>query len=122
MLAAPLISTKIDRCVSGEDALEPVNDFNPGELLGGYPEEPPKRGLRARLLQWWRRFRHKPNPEDELFDKAILQACAFVDLLDTMGGDRAATEKLIEAERSSLPGGDRLGWIREAIKKRERRQ
>lgn len=103
-----------------------VNIYEPDEDLDQiYSDSSPapgksRRGLGARLDGFIRRFTKKPYPVDELFGASIDQAEMFDDLLVKVGGDRETVERLIDFERQQYPQGNRLVWLKNAIRRWER--
>ena len=63
---------------------------------------------------------NKPYAADEVFGDSLNQAILYNDLLQKIGGDRAAIERLIEFERESAPSATRIIWLKNAIQRWEK--
>jgi hypothetical protein len=63
---------------------------------------------------------NKPYSADEIFGDALDQAVLYNDLLQKVGGDRAAVDRLIEFERERAPKSTRRKWIESASQRWER--
>ena len=97
-----------------------VNLYEPEEDILSGAQDQPAPGLFARLQGFIRRITRKPYPVEDLFGAAIDQAVLFGDLLNKVGGDRAAAERLVEFERERDPRGNRLTWLKRAIERWKR--
>lgn len=95
-----------------------VNIYEPDEAPQRYT--PAKKSIFEKLDEWFHSFFNKPYAVDELFGAALNQADLFDALLRKVGGDRNTAERLIEYERTLLPNGSRLAWIKNAIARWER--
>jgi hypothetical protein len=67
------------------------------------------------LNSWFHRLTKKPYKVDMLFGAALNQAELYDNLLTRVGGDRQIVERLIDLERQSFPGGNRIAWLQSAI-------
>jgi len=92
-----------------EDETEPVS---PPHTQGG--------GMFDKLKDLLHRIFNKPYAADEVFGDALDQAVLYNDLLQKVGGDRAALERLIDFERGRLPHATRIIWLKNAIQRWER--
>jgi hypothetical protein len=81
---------------------------------------PAQKGIFEKFSEWLRQLFKKPYPVDELFGAAINQADLFNDLLLKVGGDRSTAERLIAFEQQQLSSGNRMIWIKNAIRRWER--
>ncbi len=91
------------------------------------PEEEPERtkrpaarGMLSRLKDVLHRVFNKPYAADEVFGDALDASILYNDLLQKLGGDRSAAERLIELERAGAPQSTRRGWIQAALQRWER--
>jgi predicted nucleic acid-binding Zn-ribbon protein len=108
----------LNRCPNcGANLYEPEEEADQDE-----PKkfQAPKKSLRERLDELFRRITKKPYTVDELFGAALNEAELFTDLVDKVRGDRATAERLVEYERQKLPQGNRFKWIQNAIQRWER--
>ena len=111
---------ELTRCPNcGVNLYEPEDDSNPTDARKFRPPGEPQRKVRGRLEGFIRRFTRKPYPVDELFGTAINQAELFDNLLVKVGGDRTVVERLIAFERQLSPQGNRILWLKNAIKRWE---
>jgi hypothetical protein len=74
----------------------------------------------SRLKDILHRVFNKPYAADEVFGDALDASILYNDLLQKLGGDRAAAERLIELERARAPQSTRRGWIQAALQRWER--
>jgi hypothetical protein len=77
--------------------------------------KPHPTGLSAKIGNFFWQMAGKPHPADELFNQSLKQAALHNDLLQKVGGDREAVERLIEFERQRLPSANRITWLQNAI-------
>jgi hypothetical protein len=61
----------------------------------------------------------KPYRAEDVFGDGLDQAVLYNDLLRRVGGDSAAAEQLIEAERRLAPHEARKVWLQRAIQRCE---
>jgi hypothetical protein len=107
--------TRCPKC--GVNVYEPEDGESESEARPTAPRQP---GIFSRLDDFFHRLTNKPYPADELFGAAIHQAELFNNLQRKAGGDRAAVERLIAFERRQSPKGNRLTWLKSAIRRWER--
>ena len=80
----------------------------------------PKSKLLLKIESIMRKLRGEPHLAEELFTGALQEAALFNDLLQKVGGDRSAVERLIEYERRESPNTTRLTCLQHAIRRWER--
>lgn len=81
---------------------------------------PRRAGVFSKLKDAFHNIFNKPYPADEIFGDALDQAVLYNDLLQKVGGNRAAVDRLIEFERNAEPRSTRRKWIQNAIQHWER--
>ena len=81
----------------------------------------------SRRLGWLQKVRdlfhrvtHKPYSAEEIFGDSLDQAAYYNDLLQKVGGDHTAVERLIEFEKSLYPNSPRVQWLKNAISRWEK--
>ena len=90
------------------------------------PDDEPKKpsprgeGVFSKLKDTIHKVFNKPYAADEIFGDALDASILYNDLLQKVGGDRAAVERLVEFERARAPKSTRRGWIQNAIQSWER--
>jgi hypothetical protein len=116
-----IIYYELTRCPNcGVNLYEPEDEADlPDAGSSGMRTRRPA-GIPARLAGFIRRLTRKPDRVDELFGTAIDQAALYHDLLNKVGGDRSAVERLIDYERQQVPQGNRIAWLRNAIQRWQR--
>jgi hypothetical protein len=77
-------------------------------------------GMFGKLKDAFHKVFNKPYAADEVFGDALDASILYNDLLQKLGGDRSAAERLIELERERRPQSTRRGWIQAAIQGWER--
>jgi hypothetical protein len=94
-----------------------VNLYEPEDGDEHKPEafKPHPAGLSVKIGNFFRQLTGQPHPADELFNQSLKQAALHNDLLQKVGGDREAVERLIEFERQRLPDANRITWLQNAI-------
>ncbi len=116
-------SIELTRCPScGVNLYEPEDDGIEEGVLPPRSSQVPKKKLRRRLNDLFRRLMKKPDAVETLFGAALNQAELFNDLRGKVNGDRAAAERLVEYERGQFPQGNRTVWIQNAIRRWEKDQ
>lgn len=81
---------------------------------------PRRAGIFSKLRDAFHNIFNKAYPADEIFGDALDQAVLYNDLLQKVGGNRAAVDRLIEFERNAEPRSTRRKWIQNAIQHWER--
>jgi hypothetical protein len=100
--------TRCPKC--GVNLYEPEDERKP-EAFKPHPA-----GLSVKIGNLFRQLTGQPHPAEELFSQSLKQAAHYNDLLQKVGGDREAVERLIEFERQRLPGASRITWLQNAIR------
>lgn len=77
-------------------------------------------GVLSKLKDVFHRIFNKPYSADEIFGDALDASILYNDLLQKIGGDRAAVDRLIEFERTRAPQSTRRAWIQSASQRWER--
>jgi hypothetical protein len=77
-------------------------------------------GVFSKLKDAFHNIFNKPYAAKDIFGDALDQAMLYNDLLQKVGGDRAAANRLIEFERIATPKSTRQAWIQSAIQRWER--
>ncbi len=95
-----------------------INLYEPEDETG--KTSPRKEGVFSKLKDAFHSIFNKPYSADEIFGDALDQAVLYNDLLQKVGGDRAAADRLIELEGTAAPKSMRRGWIQSAIQRWER--
>ncbi len=83
-------------------------------------EKPQGPGLLSGIKDAWHSLFKKPYRAEDVFGDALDASILYNDLLQRVGGDRAAAERLIEFERAQQPRSTRRGWIQSAIQRWDR--
>ena len=81
---------------------------------------PQRKGVFDKLKDMFHRLFNKPYAADEVFGDALDQAVLYNDLLQKIGGDHAAVERLINFERGRSPHATRMVWLKNAIQRWEK--
>jgi predicted nucleic acid-binding Zn-ribbon protein len=103
---------ELTRCPNcGINLYEPEDQPNPS---------PREAGVFSKLKDAFHSIFNKPYSADDIFGDALDASILYNDLLQKIGGDRAAVDRLIEFERSSAPKSTRRAWIHSAIQRWER--
>jgi predicted nucleic acid-binding Zn-ribbon protein len=103
---------ELTRCPNcGINLYEPEDQSNPS---------PREAGVVSKLKDAFHSIFNKPYSADDIFGDALDASILYNDLLQKIGGDRAAVDRLIEFERSSVPKSTRRAWIQSAIQRWER--
>ena len=76
-------------------------------------------GFWDRIKNIFQRFRKKPYSAEEIFGDSLDQAILYNDLLQKVGGERAAVERLIHFEQKQFPQGNRKTWLENTIERWE---
>ncbi|MBI5963131.1 MAG: hypothetical protein HY863_06635 [Chloroflexi bacterium] len=90
-----------------------INLYEPEDETG--KTSPHGAGVFSKLKDAFHSIFNKPYSADEIFGDALDQAVLYNDLLQKVGGDRAAADRLIEFERMAAPKSTRRRWIQSAI-------
>ncbi len=99
---------ELTRCPNcGINLYEPEDETEKTSSRGG--------GVLSKLKDAFHSIFNKPYSADEIFGDALDQAVLYNDLLQKVGGDRSAVDRLIELERVAAPKSTRRGWIQSAI-------
>jgi predicted nucleic acid-binding Zn-ribbon protein len=77
-------------------------------------------GMFSKLKDVFHKVFNKPYAADEIFGDALDASILYNDLLQKVGGDRAAVGRLIEFERARAPKSTRRAWIQSASQRWER--
>ncbi len=102
---------ELTRCPNcGVNLYEPEDETSPSS----------RGGVFSKLKDAFHRVFNKPYSVDEVFGDALDQAILYNDLLQKIGGDRAAVDRLIEFERARAPQSMRRKWIESANQRWER--
>jgi predicted nucleic acid-binding Zn-ribbon protein len=97
-----------------------VNLYEPeDEMEAASVSHPQGRGTFDKLKDVLHRIFNKPYAADDVFGDALDQAVLYNDLLQKVGGDRAAVERLIDFERERTPHATRMLWLKNAIQRWE---
>lgn len=67
-----------------------------------------------------RRVFRKPYSAEEVFGFALDQGYFYNDLLQKVGGDHEAVERLVAFEQERNPNGTRISWLKDAIDRWQR--
>lgn len=111
-----IFSIEFTRCPKcGVNLYEPDDDNREREAFRPHPS-----GLSIKIGNFFRQLVGKPHPAEELFNQSLKQAALHNDLLQKVGGDREAVERLIEFERQRLPNANRTTWLQNAIRRWEK--
>jgi hypothetical protein len=97
-----------------------VNLYDPEDETDAAESVRPRGGVFSKLKDVFHRVFNKPYSADEVFGDALDQAVLYNDLLQKVGGDRAAVDRLIEFERARAPKSTRRKWIESASQRWER--
>ncbi len=98
-----------------------VNLYEPEDETEGTSDSRPQgRGMFDGLKDMLHSVFKKPYAANEVFGDALDQAVLYNALLQKIGGDRAAVERLIDFERQQLPRATRTVWLKNAIQRWER--
>jgi hypothetical protein len=107
---------ELTRCPNcGVNLYEPEGETDAAEILS-----PRRAGVFSKLNDVFHRVFNKPYSADEIFGDALDQAVLYNDLLQKVGGDRVAADRLIEFERARAPKSTRRKWIESASQRWER--
>ncbi len=97
-----------------------VNLYEPEDESGHTTKLTPREGIFSKLKDAIHRVFNKPYSADQIFGDALDASILYNDLLQKVGGDRAALERLIEFERALAPKSTRRQWIKSASQRWER--
>jgi predicted nucleic acid-binding Zn-ribbon protein len=98
-----------------------VNLYEPEDEAEAASYYPPKGvGIFDKLKDMLHRIFNKPYAADEVFGDALDQAVLYNDLLQKVGGDHTAVERLIDFERGRLPRATRMVWLKNGIQRWEK--
>ena len=98
-----------------------VNLYEPeDETADAESPSPRKAGVFSKLKDVFHRVFNKPYSADEIFGDTLDASIVYDDLLQKVGGDRAAVDRLIEFERARAPQSTRQRWIQSASQRWER--
>jgi predicted nucleic acid-binding Zn-ribbon protein len=103
---------ELTRCPNcGINLYEPEDQTNPNP-----------RGVRvfSKLKDAFHSIFNKPYSADDIFGDALDASILYNDLLQKVGGDRSAVDRLIEFEKASAPKSTRRAWIQSALQRWER--
>ena len=97
-----------------------VNLYEPEAETKRAEKPSPHGGVFSKLKDAFHKVFNKPYSADEIFGDALDASILYNDLLQKIGGDRAAVERLIEFEQIRAPKSTRRGWITSASQRWER--
>ena len=98
-----------------------VNLYEPEDETEASSYSPPQGGgMFDKLKDMLHKVFNKPYTADEVFGDALDQTVLYNDLLQKIGGDRTAVERLIDFERGRLPHATRMVWLKNAIQRWEK--
>ena len=97
-----------------------INLYEPEDEIAGTEKLSPRDGVFSKLKDAFHKVFNKPYSADEIFGDALDASILYNDLLQKIGGDREAVERLIEFERARAPKSTRRGWIKSASQRWER--
>ena len=97
-----------------------INLYEPEDETEGKEKLSPRDGVFSKLKDAFHKVFNKPYSADEIFGDALDASILYNDLLQKIGGDREAVERLIEFERARAPKSTRRGWIKSASQRWER--
>ena len=97
-----------------------INLYEPEDEIVGTEKLSPRDGVFSKLKDAFHKVFNKPYSADEIFGDALDASILYNDLLQKIGGDREAVERLIEFERARAPKSTRRGWIKSASQRWER--
>ena len=105
--------TRCPKC--GVNLYDPEDESDEAEMPA-----PHREGVFDILKDAFHRVFNKPYSADEIFGDALDQSILYDDLLQKLGGDRAAVDRLIEFERVQASQSTRRKWIESASQRWER--
>ncbi len=105
--------TRCPKC--GVNLYDPEDESDEAEMPA-----PHREGVFDKLKDAFHRVFNKPYSADEIFGDALDQSILYDDLLQKLGGDRAAVDRLIEFERVQASQSTRRKWIESASQRWER--
>jgi predicted nucleic acid-binding Zn-ribbon protein len=107
---------ELTRCPNcGVNLYEPEDETDEAER-----PVPRGAGMFSKLKDAFHRVFNKPYSADEIFGDALDASILYNDLLQKLGGDRAALDRLIEFERARAPKSTRRVLIQNASQRWER--
>jgi predicted nucleic acid-binding Zn-ribbon protein len=77
-------------------------------------------GVLSKLKDAFHSIFNKPYSADDIFGDALDASILYNDLLQKVGGDRSAVDRLVEFEKASAPKSTRRAWIQSALQRWER--
>jgi len=97
-----------------------VNLYEPEDETDAAENPSPRGAGVSKLKDAFRRVFNKPYSADEIFGDALDASILYNDLLQKVGGDRAAVDRLIQFERTRAPQSTRRKWLERANQRWER--
>jgi hypothetical protein len=97
-----------------------INLYEPEDETDLAESPSPRGGVFSKLKDAFHRVFNKPYSADEIFGDALDASILYDDLLQKVGGDRTAVDRLIEFERVRAPKSTRRRWIESANQRWER--
>ncbi len=94
-----------------------ISLYEPEDEPTRKPTSMPKAGIIDRIRDAYHSLFNKPYKANELFGDALDASILYNDLLQKVGGDHAAADRLIEFERERAPKSTRRELIQRAIQR-----
>ena len=111
-------STRCPEC--GVNLYEPEDDMDEAILESEDGPGLGREGILARINNFIPRLTGKTYAAEDVFGDALNQAALYKDLLLKVAGDHNTVERLVQFEQQHTPDGNRLQWLKNAIKRWER--
>ena len=106
----------LTRCPACGASVYALEDETEEDIRQGLDD---RRGSQSGFWGWinniFRRLRKQPYSAEEIFGDPLDQAILYNNLLQKVGGDHAAVERLINFEQKQTPDGNRKNWLENAI-------
>jgi hypothetical protein len=107
--------TRCPEC--GVNLYEPKDDFEDNMEIDDHHYTS---GILSRIKYFFHRLFGRPYSAEEVFGDSLDQAFLYNDLLHKVGGDGEIVERLIAFESRRSPDGNRITWLKNAIRRWER--
>jgi predicted nucleic acid-binding Zn-ribbon protein len=95
-----------------------INLYEPEDQTEGRKSR--EAGVFSKLKDAFHSIFNKPYSADDIFGDALDASILYNDLLQKVGGDRSAVDRLVEFEKASAPKSTRRAWIQSALQRWER--
>jgi predicted nucleic acid-binding Zn-ribbon protein len=95
-----------------------INLYEPEDQTEGRKNR--EAGVFSKLKDAFHSIFNKPYSADDIFGDALDASILYNDLLQKVGGDRSAVDRLVEFEKVSAPKSTRRAWIQSALQRWER--